>query len=68
MSEDRAKTRWMTLLLVRWSGYALFLVGLMIYAGKLPLPREAGYALMAVGLIDALFVPTILARKWKSRP
>lgn len=66
MTEDQAKARWMAIQAVRWTGLALFVVGLLIYAGKLPLPEIAGYVLMAVGLVDALLVPTLLARKWKT--
>jgi len=67
MSEpDPAKARWMAIQLVRWTGLAVFILGLLIYAGKIDLPIEAGWLLIAVGLLDALFVPTLLARRWKS--
>ncbi len=67
-ANDPAKARWMVIQAVRWMGLALFIGGVLIYAGKLDLPREAGWVLMAVGLIDALFIPTFLARRWKTRP
>jgi hypothetical protein len=67
MSEpDPAKARWMAIQLVRWTGLAVFILGLLICAGKIDLPIEAGWLLIAVGLLDALFVPTLLARRWKS--
>jgi len=67
MSEpDPAKARWMAIQMVRWTGLAVFILGLLIYAGKIDLPIEAGWLLIAVGLLDALFVPTLLARRWKS--
>ena len=67
MSEpDPAKARWMAIQAVRWTGLGLFILGLLIYARKIDLPIEAGWALMAVGLLDALFMPGILARKWKT--
>ncbi len=67
MSEpDPAKARWMAIQAVRWTGLGLFILGLLIYAKKIDLPIEAGWALMAVGLLDALFMPGMLARKWKT--
>ena len=67
MSEpDPAKARWIAIQAVRWTGLGLFILGLLIYARKIDLPIEAGWVLMAVGLLDALFVPGVLARKWKT--
>ena len=67
MSEpDPAKARWFAIQAVRWTGLGLFILGLLIYARRIDLPIEAGWALMAVGLLDALFVPGVLARKWKT--
>ncbi len=63
---DPAKARWMAIQAVRWTGLALFILGLLIYAKKIDLPIEAGWVLMAVGLLDALFMPGMLARKWKT--
>jgi len=63
---DPAKARWMAIQAVRWTGLGLFILGLLIYAGKLDLPVEAGWVLMAVGLLDALFMPSVLARIWKT--
>jgi hypothetical protein len=56
---------------MRWSGVALVILGLMIITGRIGLPdipKEAGYVLFVVGLIDALIMPTVLARRWKSPP
>ncbi len=63
---DPAKARWFAIQAVRWTGLGLFILGLLIYARRIDLPIEAGWALMAVGLLDALFVPGVLARKWKT--
>jgi len=66
MSDDPAKTRWMAIQAVRWSGLGIFILGLLIFAGKLDLPEIAGYVLMGVGLLDALFIPSVLAKRWKT--
>jgi hypothetical protein len=65
---DPAKARWLVIQMVRWTGLAIFIVGLLIYADKIDLPVEAGWVLMAIGLLDALFMPTMLAKRWKSGP
>ena len=63
---EKAKQRWFAIQAVRWSGVGILIFGLLIIAGKLDLPEIAGYFLMGVGLLDALFVPTFLARLWKT--
>lgn len=68
MNEDQARQRFLVLNLVRLSGAVLAAVGLTVIAGKLDLPIASGYILFAVGLFEALFMPAILARKWKSPP
>ncbi len=68
MSEDQARARFITLGVVRLSGAVMAAFGLTVIAGKLAMPIEAGYLLFALGLFEALFMPAILARKWKSPP
>jgi len=65
-NRDPAKAKWMALQAVRWTGLAIFIVGLLIYSGKIDLPEIVGYVLIGVGLLDALFVPAFLARIWKT--
>ncbi|MCW1427734.1 hypothetical protein [Novosphingobium sp. JCM 18896] len=66
MSEDRARNRFIVIQAMRWIGTALALVGLLVINRKIDLPIEAGYALFVIGLLDALVMPTLLARRWKS--
>lgn len=63
---DPARARFFALQLIRWTGAALALAGLLVINRKIDLPIEAGYALFAVGVIDALIFPTLLAKRWKS--
>ncbi len=65
-NHDPAKAKWMALQAVRWTGLAIFIVGLLIYAGKIDLPEIVGYVLIGVGLLDALFMPPFLARIWRT--
>ena len=66
MKDDPAKARWAAIQAVRWTGFALFVFGLLIAAGKIDLPEIVGYVFMGVGLVDALFMPSVLARMWKT--
>jgi hypothetical protein len=66
--EQRARGRFMALQMLRLSGIALIVFGVLVVAGKLSLPAIAGYIMLAVGAVDALILPNVLARKWKSPP
>ncbi len=67
-SEEVARGRFMALQMLRLSGIALVIFGLLVINGKLSLPAIAGYVMLAVGVVDALVLPSVLARKWKSPP
>lgn len=66
MNEETAKARFMVLQAARISGVLLAMFGVAIIAGKIPLPEIAGIVFVVIGAIDVLFVPVILARRWKS--
>jgi hypothetical protein len=68
MNEDLAKKRFFIVQMVRLSGVAIAMIGLLTIAGKIDLPREAGIALFIVGLIEAMLLPTLLVRNWKTPP
>ncbi len=63
---DPAAGRFLVLTLLRFSGVALALLGVAVVAGKVPLPYVAGYVLVLAGVLDALVLPPILARKWRT--
>ena len=63
-----AKQRFMAMQVMRLFGVALFLFGIVIIRGILPLPRVTGYVLAVVGIFDMFIMPVILARRWKSPP
>jgi len=65
--KDPAKARFFALVLIRWTGVALVLVGMLINAGKIAAPGIVGILLVAFGLFDAFVMPVILARKWKTK-
>jgi hypothetical protein len=68
MNEDLAKKRFIVMQMVRLAGVAIAMIGLLAIAGKIDLPREAGIALFVVGLIEAMLLPTLLVRNWKTPP
>jgi hypothetical protein len=66
--DNVAKQRFMVMQVMRLAGVALFVFGIMIVRGIVPLPSIAGYVLAVVGIFDAFMMPVILARRWKSPP
>lgn len=64
--EDQAKQRFLILSLIRLSATALAVVGLLIVAGKIDIPRPAGIAFTILGLLELFLLPPFLARKWKT--
>jgi hypothetical protein len=70
MNDDPARARLMMIHVMRWTGAALVIFGPLVITGHMntSFPREAAYALVIVGLIDALIMPTVLARRWRSPP
>lgn len=65
-AKDPAKARFIAITLVRWTGVALVLLGLLINAGTIRAPGALGVVLVLAGLFDAFIMPVILARRWKS--
>lgn len=64
--ESDAKTRFFILSAIRLLSMALILVGLLIIAGKLGIPKPAGYVFAGFGLLELLILPPFLTRKWKT--
>lgn len=64
--ESDAKTKFFILSAIRLLSLALILVGLLIIAGKLGMPKPAGYVFTGFGLLELLLLPPFLTRKWKT--
>lgn len=67
-AEDTARRRFVAIQAVRWAGVALAIAGIVALYGPGMLPRPLGYLLAPVGIVTALIVPTLLARRWRSPP
>jgi len=65
-NDTQARNRFIVIQIVRISGVAMVLVGLLVMTGRIDLPREAGFVLAAAGLFEALLAPLLLSRKWKT--
>lgn len=73
-SEDReflAKSRWQMMQWLRFTGIIVMIIGMWVWAGDIL--RIGGWPvlgapLFALGAFEALVLPIILAKKWKSQP
>ena len=71
--EDRerlAKSRFQMLQLLRFTGIIVMILGMWIWAGdilRLGGWPMLGVPLFALGIFEALFLPTIMAKRWKSQ-
>lgn len=63
---DPAKGRFIAIQALRWSGLAMVIIGLLVIQKKIALPMEVGYGLFLLGLFDALIMPSLLARRWRT--
>jgi len=63
-----AKKRFFALNLVRASGAALVLIGLLFAMDKIDIPKPhlIGTIMIVMGLVDVFIMPGLLAKKWKS--
>ncbi len=66
MNDDPAKGRFIAIQLVRIGGVIMALLGLLVISHRLDLPGPFGVVLFALGLFEALALPLILARRWRS--
>jgi hypothetical protein len=66
MNEELAKQRFFTLALLRFGGVVLAFVGISIIAKRWIEPAEiVGGILLALAVVDVIFLPTVLIRRWR---
>lgn len=66
---DPARARFMVITLLRLSGMVLMLLGMGIMATGMVEPRDiVGGAIFLAGALDALILPRLLIRKWRTPP
>lgn len=68
-AEIRARSRFVLLSLIRFSGAIIALAGAVVVGRRLIEPAEiVGGLLLALGAFEVIMLPTILARNWKKQP
>jgi hypothetical protein len=71
-SDAEARNRWMTITLMRFFGFALAVLGLLMSQGAVDVAGDqnklVGYLFIVIGLLDGFVVPQFLARKWRTPP
>jgi hypothetical protein len=65
--DDVARSRFLILQAVRFGGLTMALLGFAALYGRLPFPEPVAYVLILIGVVDAFFLPTFLARRWRSQ-
>ena len=64
---EKARSRFLIINASRLAGGIFIAIGLAIIAnGFMDMPIEAGYAIFALGAIEFIVVPVLLARMWKT--
>lgn len=66
IDERLARRRYYTIEAVRWAGIAMVMLGIAVLAGKIDWPPLAGWLIAANGVVDALIVPIMLAKRWRT--
>jgi vacuolar-type H+-ATPase subunit I/STV1 len=65
--EAQARARFMILNMLRAMGVAIMLIGMAIVATGAVQPSDLiGTSIFALGFLESLVVPQVLARKWRS--
>ena len=65
-TEAQAKQRFAMISIVRFGGVLMVLAGILVAQGVIDLPAWVGYILVVLGMVEVFFLPTLLARRWKS--
>lgn len=58
--------RFVVMNVLRLSGVAFVIAGLLVVNGVIDIAPAAGYVFIAVGLVDVFVGPLVLARRWRS--
>ena len=65
-AEAKAKSRFILMSLMRLGGALMVAAGIAVLQQVLPLPSWTAYLLIALGLVELLIIPQMLARMWRS--
>ena len=65
MTDTRARTGFIIITLVRFSGVALVMLGFAIVRGVIDLPYAVGPVLAVAGFFEVFFLPRFIARRFR---
>jgi hypothetical protein len=65
MTDTRARTGFIIITLVRFSGVALVMLGFAIVRGVIDLPYAVGAVLAVAGFFEVFFLPRFIARRFR---
>lgn len=66
IAEARARTGFIIINLVRFSGIALVMLGFAIVRGVIYLPYPVGVVFAVAGFLEVFFLPRFIARRWNA--
>ena len=66
IAEARARTGFIIINLVRFSGVALVMLGFAIVRGVIDLPYAVGAVIAVAGFFEVFFLPRFIARRWNA--
>jgi hypothetical protein len=64
--DSLARQRFLTMQLIRLAGVIMMFLGFAVIAGKIDWNKWVGCFLVLNGAFDALLLPPLLARRWRS--
>ena len=66
IAEARARSGFIIINLVRFSGVALVMLGFAIVRGVIDLPYAVGAVIAVAGFFEVFFLPRFIARRWNA--
>ncbi len=66
IADERARTGFMIITMVRFGGVALVMLGFAIVRGIIDLPYIVGVVFAVIGFFDIFFLPRFIARRWNA--
>jgi hypothetical protein len=65
--EARARGRFLVISVMRLFGIAMVLLAIAIARDAVDLPNWTAFVLLPLGLVEAFFMPLVLARMWRTQ-
>lgn len=66
LADERARTGFIIITMVRFGGVALVMLGFAIVRGIIDLPYAVGAVFAVIGFFEIFFLPRFIARRWNA--